>query len=365
MEYIPWNKPVLWGNEKEYVLKAVESTWISGGEFVEKLERDVAEYLGIDYAITVSNGTSAIQLAYLALDIQSGDEIVIPGFGFMAAANIALHFGAKPVFAEVDPETWCLDPESFKKCITNKTRAVVPIHTYGNVCDMEKILSIAQSENIRVLEDTAEAFTSKYNGVYAGTMGDLGTLSFQATKTIATGEGGMVITNNEKLYNKMVLYRNHGMLRKTYYWHEIPGHNFRLTNLQAAFGCAQFEKLDEIINERHRIHATYNKFLTNKTGITLQKFPEGVQPLLWAMAVKLDPNIYSQGRDELMSQFKDVNIETRPGFYPPSILKHIFDCEELPVCEETSRQVISLPTFTSLSDDQIEFICEQLQLLGG
>ena len=276
---IPWAKPVFWGNEQEYVAEALQTTWISGGEFVDRLENDFAGYAGVPYALTSSNGTTAILMAYLALGIGPGDEVVVPGFAFMAAANMALHLGAKPVFTEVDTASWCMTAAYVERCLSPRTRLIVPVHTYGAVCDMDDINTLANARGVPVLEDTAEALFSRYKGRMAGTIGNVGAYSFQATKTITTGEGGMVVTRDKELLDKMVLLRNHGMLR-TRYWHEVPGHNFRLTNLQAALGCAQFEKVEIISAERKRVHQTYRKHLSNVPGLELQFFAPEEDPTL-------------------------------------------------------------------------------------
>jgi perosamine synthetase len=361
MEFIPWAKPSLWGNEQKYISEALESTWISSGPFVERFERVFKEYSDVQYVLATSNGTTALHLAYLALGLGSGDEIIVPGFAFMAAANMALNVGAKPIFADVDPDTWCVTADSIERCITPQTKAIVPIHTYGDVCDMDSILDLAKKHNLPVIEDTAEAFTSRYKGNLAGTMADMGTYSFQATKTITTGEGGMVTTENEELYNKMILHRSHGMLRKTFYWHEVPGQNFRLTNLQAAMGVAQMEKLETIITERKRVCVSYIEQLSGIEGFHLQYFPPEVDGLPWTIALKLDPKAFPQGRDNVMQQMRELQIETRPGFYAASLMKHIYpNAALLPISEEVSRQVVSLPTFPSLHDDQIEYISARL-----
>lgn len=361
IEFIPWAKPSLWGNEQKYVAEALESTWISGGPFVERFEGDFREYSKVSYALSTSNGTTAIHLAYLAIGLKPGDEIIVPGFAFMAVANIALNMGLKPVFADIDPDTWCVTADAIEKCISPRTKAIVPVHTYGNVCDMDRILALAKIHNLYVIEDTAEAFTSRYKGRFAGTMADLGTYSFQATKTITTGEGGMVTTENEALNNQMALYRSHGLLRKTHYWHEVPGYNFRLTNLQAALGVAQLENLEMIIAERKRVYASYIKKLANVNGLNLQYFHSDVDGLAWAIALRLDPKAFPQGRDTVLQQMREAHIETRPGFYAASLMKHIYKTDDLiPVSEETSRQVISLPTFPSLTDDQIDYISASL-----
>lgn len=361
LEAIPWAKPNLWGNEQDYVAQALASTWISGGAFVDRLERDFAKYCGVRYALTASNGTTALHMAFLALGVGPGDEVIVPGFMFMAVANVALHVGAKPVFAEVDPATWCVTAAEIEKRLSPQTKAIVPVHTYGNVCAMDEILDLANARGILVVEDAAEAFASRYKNRLAGTMGTIGCFSFQATKTITTGEGGMVITRDKELYNKMRLYRSHGMLQKRY-WHEVIGHNFRLTNLQAALGCAQLEKLDQIIRERRRVHEQYKAYLSQAASLTTQYFTPEVEPVLWAVAVKLDRKAYPQGRDRVMEQLKNENIETRPGFYAASLMD-IYSCPPLPICEDISRQVMSLPTYPTLRDDQIDFICAKLRSL--
>jgi perosamine synthetase len=359
-EFIPLAQPDFSGNEQQYVAEALASTWISGGPFVERLERDFANYCDARFALTAANGTSALHMAYLALGLGPGDEIIVPGFAFLAAANISLLMNAKPVFAEISPDTWCVTAAAVEKCLSPRTKLIVPIHTYGNVCDMDPILALAQSRNIPVVEDTAEALASLYKGRYAGTFGTIGTFSFQATKTITTGEGGMVVTKDKDIYDQMALYRSHGMLRKRYYWHELAGHNFRLTNIQAAIGCAQLETLDQKIAGRKRVHQQYKKHLSNINGLVLQVFQPEVQAVLWAIAVKLDPRAYPQGRDAVMQQMRDAQIETRPGFVAPGFMDHIYTSPELPVCKDVSEQVIVLPTYSSLLDEQVEFVCATL-----
>lgn len=356
---IPWAKPTFWGNEQGYVIEALNSTWISGGPFVERFEREFAKYTDSRFALTSSNGTTAIHTAYLALVLKPGDEVIVPGFGFLAAANLAIQFGAKPVFAEVDPDTWLVTAREIEKCLSPKTKIIVPIHSYGNVCEMDKITELAHNHDIAIVEDSAEAFASRYQGHQAGTMGTIGTFSFQATKTITTGEGGMTITENEELNTRMALYRSHGMLRKIFYWHELPGHNFRMTNLQAALGCAQLEKLDQAIRERNRVHNQYKKNLSGCYGIIPQYYSPAVEPVLWAMAIKLDPRAYPQGRDEVIKQMAQRQIETRPGFYSPRFMD-FYSCKRLPISEEISEHAISLPTFPTLQNEQIEFICNTL-----
>jgi len=356
---IPWEQPDFWGLEEQYLLEALHSTWISGGPFVERLERELATFSGSPFTLAASNGTTAIHLVYLGMGLQPGDEIVIPGFCYLAAANIALQMGIKPIFAEVDPEMFCVTAEAIEAVLTPRTRLIVVVHTYGNVCDMDDIMSLAENRGVPVLEDAAESFASKYKGRQSGAIAQVGTYSFQATKTITTGEGGMVLTGDEGLARKMALYRSHGVLGR-HFWHELPGHNFRLTNLQAALGCAQLERLDSIIRERKRVHQTYKTALKNGGGVRLQTFRPEVDPVLWAFAVELDPAAFPQGRNRVIEQLAAAGIETRNGFYAASQLPIYPGCPSLPVCERLANNVISLPTFPSPTDQQINYICEQL-----
>ena len=360
---IPWAKPTLFGKEEQYVQEALRSTWISGGPFVGQLEKDFCEMLQVPFAAVVSNGTAAIHLAYLALGVGHQDEVIVPGFAYQGAANIAILCGARPVFVEVDPATWCLNPSSLEAAITPRTRAIVPIHTYGNVCDLTAILQVAGSRGIPVVEDVAEAMMSEWEGRQAGTIGTIGTYSFHATKTITTGEGGMVVTRDPEVDQRVRLFRSHGVLReRRFYWHEVPGHNFRLTNLQAAMGCAQLENIQEIITRRRAVHALYRRELDGESGVTLQQFHARVTPVLWAMALKLDSAAFPQGRDRVIDQMRDSDVECRPGFYAAS-QQPIYDSPALPVCEDLARNVISLPTFPDLTEELIHTICQCLRKL--
>ncbi len=361
--FVPWARPWFDRQERRYLLEALDSTWISGGSFVDRFEREFAALHGVAHALTTSNGTTALHVAYLALGISPGDEVVVPGFGFLAAANIAWHVGATPVFAEVDPHTWCLGPEGVEPVLSPRTKAIVPVHTYGNVCAMDGILALARERSIAVIEDAAESLGSRYRGRLAGTMGTVGCFSFQVTKTITTGEGGMVITDDPHLADTMFLYRNHGMRRLVYYWHDVHGHNFRLTNLQAALGVAQLENLDRAIKARELLRRTYERYLQDADGLTCQVFPKEVSPVLWAQAVKLDPRAYPQGRDAVIAAMREAGIETRPGFYAPTQMPHLYRSRPLPVCEDLASHVVSLPTYPTLEEETIARVCATLRSL--
>ncbi|MCK5580715.1 MAG: DegT/DnrJ/EryC1/StrS family aminotransferase [Candidatus Omnitrophica bacterium] len=243
---IPCGKPSFWGNEKAYLMDAFDSTWISRGKYIEQFEGQLVQELDAGFGAVASSGTAALQLALLALGAGPGDEVIVPGYSFAAPVNMVIAVGATPVYADVNPETWCLDASRVARCVTDKTKAILAIHIYGNMCDMDALKKVAQEHNLYLVEDAAEALFSKYAGKYSGTWGDVGCFSFQATKTLTMGEGGFVVTQNKELYDKMFRMRNHGMDPDKHYWHKDTGFNFRLTNLQAAIGCAQLEKVDEI-----------------------------------------------------------------------------------------------------------------------
>jgi perosamine synthetase len=362
---IPWTTPALWGREIACVTDALESTWMSGGEYLERFESQFRRALHARFALAVSSGTTAIHLAYLGLDLRPGDEVIVPGFAFLAASNIALHLGVTPVFAEVDAQTWCLAAETLPQYLSPRTKAIVAVHTYGNVCDMDAIMAIADARGVPVVEDCAESLFSKYAGRYCGSWGRVSTFSFQATKTITTGEGGLVVTNSEELGERMVLYRSHGMDRaKRFYWHEVPGHNFRLTNIQAAVGVAQLEKIDVIVRERRRVYEDYRRYLGDVDGVTLQHMANDVEPVVWAVALKIGAKQFPQGRDTVIDQLKAKGIETRPGFVASSFLE-IYESHSLPVSEDISRNVLSLPTFPTLKSEDVAFICDELLNLRG
>lgn len=363
-KHIPWAEPCYWGNEERYVTEALRSSWISGGPYVQRLEAELGRYCRSPYAVAVSNGTTALHAAYLALNVRPSDEIIVPAFAFMAAANVALHMGARPVFADVDPDTWCVTAETIVRCITPRTRGIVAVHTYGNVCDMDPILALAEQRGAWVLEDAAEALGSTYLGRAAGAIAPIGTYSFHATKTITTGEGGAIVTRDAALAERMQLYRSHGVKARRY-WHDVAGHNFRLTNLQAAIGCAQFESIESIVRERRRVHRSYLRALAAVPGAAAQHMTPGVDPLVWAIALRLDEAVYPQGRDRVMAQMAEHSIETRPGFHAASEMTHLYHAPSTPVASALARQVISLPSSPTVSDEEIAHVTGRLAQLAA
>ncbi|HEY0661563.1 MAG TPA: DegT/DnrJ/EryC1/StrS family aminotransferase [Lysobacter sp.] len=360
---IPWAEPTLWGREEEYVLDALRSTWISGGPYVDRLEADFARYAGTPHLLAVANGTAALHLAYLGAGIGAGDEIIVPGFCFLAAANMARIVGAVPVFADVDPDTWCITADRVAPLITSRTRAIVPVHTYGNVCALDPLLALGEDRGVLVIEDAAESIGSTYRGRMSGTIAPIGTYSFHATKTITTGEGGAVSCHDDALAERMRLYRSHGVAR-TRYLHEVTGHNFRLTNLQAALGVAQLEQIDRIADKRARLYAAYRARLQAMPGVAMQRIEGDVAPVMWAVGVRLDPARYPQGRDAVMDQMAALGVETRPGFYPASAMPNLYGPQVLPNSAALGASILVLPSSPSLDDARIDRICDALGSLA-
>ncbi|MDA9605013.1 DegT/DnrJ/EryC1/StrS family aminotransferase [Candidatus Pelagibacter sp.] len=357
MKLIPWAKPSLNKVDKKFLIKSFDSNWISDGYYVKKLETNFAKFLKSKNSLTVNNGTSAIHLIYLALNLQKGDEIIFPAYGYMAASNLALQIGIKPIFVDVNPETFCIDVSKIKKKISKKTKLIVIINTYGNLCDFDEIKKIRKETGILILEDAAESLGSTFKNKQSGTFGDFGTFSFQATKIITTGEGGMVTTNSSTdFFNKLKLYRNHGVDKKRYL-HVLPGTNFRLTNLQASLGYSQLKRIKLIKERRKQIFSIYQDIFKGNKNIRLQKFNRNVNPLIWTLAIYLNGR-KKLNRDKLIASMMKKNIETRNGFYSPNRLKiyHKFRSKDLKVSDNISKNIICLPIYNSLSNKDVRYI---------
>ena len=260
--HLPVASPDLNGNEFKYLVDAFMSTWISSrGEYINKFESSFSSYSDCKYGIAVSNGTAALHLALVALGIGIGDEVIVPDLTFAATINAVLNANATPVIVDIERDSWCIDPTEIERAITPKTKAVIPVHLYGQPCDMHSIMRIAKTHNIRVIEDCAEAHGATFSGRKVGSFGDIGCFSFYGNKIITTGEGGMCTTNTHELDDKMRVLRDHGMSRTKKYWHDMVGFNYRMTNLQAAIGLSQFERIDTMHENRKSYEDSYKKIL--------------------------------------------------------------------------------------------------------
>ena len=358
MKFIPWAKPSLNKTDKKFLIKSFDSNWISGGYFVNKLENDFAKFLKSKNTLTVNNGTSAIHIIYLALNLKRGDEIILPAYGYMAASNIALQLGLKPVFVDVDKETFCIDVNKIQKKITKKTKLIVAINTYGNICDFNELNKIKIKTGIPILEDAAESLGSTFKNKQSGTFGDFGTFSFQATKNITTGEGGLITTNNRKIYDKIKLYRNHGVDKKRYL-HLLPGSNFRLTNIQASIGCSQLKRIKLIKKRRAEIFFLYQDLFSKNKNIQLQKFKKDINPMFWTLAVNFKKK--KLDRNNIIKMMIKRKIETRNGFYSPNRLKiyNKYKSNDLNISDSISKNIICLPLYNNLSNNNVKYIAKK------
>lgn len=359
----PIMEPKLGGNELKYVSDCITSNWISSqGGYVKKFEKEFAEYHDTDYALTTSNGTSALHLALLAAGIGEGDEVVVPDSTFIASANAVRHAGATPVFVDVSPTHWTLDVNKVEEKISSKTKAIMPVHLYGHPCEMDPILKMAKKYSLYVIEDCAESLGASYLGRLTGTMGDIGCFSFFSNKVITTGEGGMVITRSKKLHDKMALLRDHGMSKNKRYWHECIGYNYRMTNLQAAVGLAQMEQIDGFLEKRLAIARWYDDRLSDIAGLTLPVTMEWAKNIYWLYTILIDRHIVGLSRDDLIDQLDDEGVETRPFFFPihkqPPYARFR---GEFPVAEQLSISGISLPSGNGLFEQDVERVCQILK----
>ncbi|WP_269465851.1 aminotransferase class I/II-fold pyridoxal phosphate-dependent enzyme [Picosynechococcus sp. PCC 7117] len=358
---LPVAEPSLGEKELSYVTECVLTGWVSSaGKFVTRFEEMMADFCGTRYAIATSSGTTALHLALLSLGIGCGDEVIVPSLTFIATANAVSYTGARPVFVDSETETWNLDPDLIEQSITPQTKAIIPVHLYGHPCNLDPILEIANRYNLSVIEDAAEAQGALYKGKIVGGIGDLGTFSFYGNKIITTGEGGIVVTNRSDLAEKVRILRDHGMSSQKRYWHPVLGYNYRMTNIQAALGVAQMERVDGIIAAKKRIAQAYTTGLQNVAGIQLPPEADWANSVFWLYSILIDDQAFEMDRDRLMEVLKSKNIETRPLF-PPLHLQPIYNQGEvLPIAEKLSKQGLSLPSAISMSNSDIQRTIEAI-----
>jgi perosamine synthetase len=356
---IPVAEPDLRGNERKYVLDCLDSNWISSlGKYIPLFEQKFSSYCGSGCGVSVANGTVALHLALAALGIGKGDEVLVPDLTFVATPNAVAYTGAKPVFVDADPKIWNIAPEKIEAAITSKTKAIIPVHLYGHPCDMEPIMKIAEEHSLFVIEDAAEAHGAEYRGKKVGSIGDVGCFSFYGNKILTTGEGGMCITSDEKLAERMRFLKDHGMAKRRYYHPEI-GFNYRMTNIQAAIGLAQLERIDEIIAIKRSHAKLYEKYLNGCKGITLQPQMSWAKTVYWLHSILVEPDFRSN-RDMLMQQLSAEGIDSRPFFVSMHDLP-MYKQPGFPVSSELSLKGINLPSSNRLTEDDIKRICSVIR----
>jgi len=352
-------KPILNHRELELVTECIAGGWISsGGNFVKEFERAVASHTGVKHAISCSSGTAALHLILMSYGIGPGDEVIVPTLSFIATANAVSYTGAKPVFVDSEKNTWNIDPEKIVQAITPKTKAIIPVHLYGHPAEMDSINQIAAKYDLKVIEDAAEAQGALYKKRRVGALADAATFSFFGNKIVTTGEGGMIVTNDSIIAEKCKIFRDHGMSIEKRYWHKVLGYNYRLTNLQAAIGVAQMEKIDYISNQKKIIAAEYSKHLKEVDGITLPPDEDWADNVFWLFTILIDEEITGFNVEMLTSFLSENQIESRVVFYPIHT-QPIYDTKQkLPIAEEVSRKGISLPSAPDISLKEIKLICD-------
>lgn len=342
-QHIALAQPQLIGNEYNYLMDAFLSTWISStGKYVTQFEESFSKYCGVKYGVAVSNGTVALHLALVALGIGKGDEVIVPDITFAATINAVIYTGATPVIVDIEEDSWCIDPDEIEKAITPNTKAIIPVHIYGQPCDMGQICDIAQKHNLYIVEDCAEAHGAEWNNRKVGSFGVISCFSFFGNKVITTGEGGMCVTNSAELNDKMRVLRDHGMSKERKYYHEVIGFNYRMTNLQAAIGLAQTERIDEILEWREKIDDEYRDVFTKIKGISMQKKNLNERKkIAWLVSALID----SDKRDDVLEELRKNNIDARAFFIPLSEMeiykKYARDCI---ISKKISQMGINLPT---------------------
>jgi perosamine synthetase len=355
--HLPIAQPDIGEDELRNVTDAVKSGWVSSkGPFIEAFEKDFSAYNKMRYGVCCSNGTTALHLALVALGIGKGDKVIVPSLTFISVANAVTYTGAIPVFVDSNPTYWNMEPEDIKRKIDSHTKAIIVVHLYGHPCDMDQIMAIAQQHGLLVIEDCAEAHGAKYKDRLVGTFGDVSCFSFFGNKIMTTGEGGMCLTNSDRLAEKMKILRDHGMNPNKRYWHDVIGFNYRMTNLQAAIGVAQVKKLDSFVAQKRRLAAQYIALLGDCRDIRCSPELPWATSVYWLFSIQVPRGI----RNELIRHLEKQGIESRPFFHPIHKMPPYMGNYNLPVAEEVSATGINLPSGSKLSERDIQQVTQYI-----
>lgn len=360
MRKIPYTKPSITELEVQYATDAAANGW---GEhcydYIVRFEKAFKAHLGVKYAIATSSCTGALHMGMHALGVSSGDEVILADTNWIATASPIVHLGATPVFVDILPESWCLDPQQVEAAITPKTKAIVAVHLYGNLCDMDALLAIGDRHGIPVIEDAAEAVGSIYHGQRAGSIGRFGAFSFHGTKTITTGEGGMFVTNDPDLYEQVLTLSNHGRARgqSKQFWPDMVGFKYKMSNIQAAIGCAQLERVDELVSQKRNIFAIYKDCLCD-LPLCLNNQPKGCLNGYWMPTIVINEGL-PFCRDLLIDRLKSNGVDARVFFWPLSSVnisgRKAF---EQPFLSETIyARALNLPSSYCMSTKDIKLVC--------
>jgi perosamine synthetase len=357
MDAIPIYQPSLTGREHEYVLECLDTGWISSkGPFVTRFETRFAEFIDVRHATSVCNGTVGLHLALVALGLGPGDEVLVPTLTYIASVNAIAYTGATPVFVDSMADTWQMDPLDVERKISPRTRAIMAVHVYGHPVDMTAISRLALKHRLFVVEDCAEAIGSRCAGRHVGTFGDIGVFSFYGNKTVTTGEGGMVVTNDETLFARMVHFKGQGLAAHRQYWHDVIGYNYRMTNICAAIGLAQMEQVGQFLARKRKIAERYREKLSGR--VTVHDEKAGFVHSYWMCSVLVDK---PQLRDPLRAHLSALGIETRPTFYPVHTMPmYAGKYERHMIAEDIGWRGINIPSWPGLTDVQVDLICASI-----
>lgn len=358
---IPVAEPNLQGREAAYVQECLRSSWISSrGVFIRRFEEAFAGYVGVEHAVSVCNGTAALHLLLSALGIKAGDEVIVPALTYVASATSVVHAGATPVFCDVDPVSWNLTAKTVEAVITEHTRAVMAVHLYGNPVEMAPLRALCKKHKLLLVEDAAEALGAEIEGQKAGSFGEAAGFSFFGNKTLSTGEGGMVTTQSAGLAALMRKLKNQGEDPKRRYWYDRVGYNYRMTNIEAAIGLAQIERVGELVARKRAIAKHYREAL-HLPQLTHAAEREGTVHAQWMSSFLLPESASETGRDSFMSALAKRDIETRPFFPSLSKLPIFQSSQKTPVSESLSVRGVNLPSATTLTDEQLDVVCQAVR----
>jgi len=346
--------------EQVYGADAIRKGWNSQwNKYLKAFEEEFAGYVGTSHALATSSCTGALHIALAALEIGPGDEVIVPDITWVATANAVLYVGATPVFADVDPDTWCLDPISAEKCISTKTKAIMPVHLYGHPCDMDAIMALAEKHKLYVVEDAAPSIGAEYKGRRTGTFGHFAAFSFQGAKLAVTGEGGMLVTNDNELYKRAYAIWDQGRTPGTF-WIETNGLKYKMSNVQAAIGLGQLQRNDSMVAAKRRIHSWYKNNLKGITGVKLFDEASWAKSIHWMSSIQLTDDA-KVGRDEVIKQLKQRNVDSRPVF--PAISQYPIwprKQEPMPTAKRIGANSINLPSGVCLTRAEVDYVCNQL-----
>ncbi|WP_443190538.1 DegT/DnrJ/EryC1/StrS family aminotransferase [Pseudomonas indica] len=362
---IAYTKPSITELEVAYVTDAARNGWgTQCYAYIQKFEAAFKEYLGVDHAIATSSCTGALHMGLAALGIGEGDEVILADTNWIASVAPVLYLGATPVFVDILPESWCLDPTQVEAAINERTKAIIAVHLYGNLCAMDALLDIGRRHGIPVIEDAAEAIGSEYYGRRAGSMGTFGVFSFHGTKTVTTGEGGMFVTRDPALHERVLTLSNHGRAagQTRQFWPDLLGFKYKMSNLQAAVGCAQIERIDELTARKREILRAYRTRLGSLRGVTLNPEPEGTVNGAWMPTAVFAPDL-NITREHLLERFAQADIDARVFFHPLSSLPMFVGRTPKPLASDIAGRAINLPSFHDMTDADIERVCAVLVAL--